>query len=79
MTLLGHVRNGVVVLQDGNGLPEGTKVVVRALPAKTQNPKGKSRARKARRALLKHAGKVTDLPSDAARNVDHYLYGHAKQ
>ena len=32
-----------------------------------------------RRKLLRHAGTAMDLPADAARNLDHYLYGHAKQ
>ena len=31
------------------------------------------------RALLRLAGKAKGLPPDAARNVDHYLYGHAKR
>ena len=31
------------------------------------------------RALANFAGKAKGLPPDAARNVDHYLYGHAKR
>lgn len=33
MTFQGHVQNGVVVLNDGSQLPEGTQVTVTALPA----------------------------------------------
>ena len=77
MTLRGQVRNGVVVLENGRELPEGTMVTVRLL-GKGKLAKVKS-SKVTRRGLLKHAGKVGDLPSDAARNLDHYLYGHPKQ
>jgi hypothetical protein len=30
-------------------------------------------------SLLELAGKADDLPADASRNVDHYLYGLPKR
>jgi hypothetical protein len=76
VTVQGKIRNGVVVLDNGCVLPEGTRVTVRpvkeAAAKKPAKPQG-------RRKLLRHAGKATGLPADAARNLDHYLYGHAKQ
>ena len=33
MSLLGHVHNGVIVLEAGMALPEGTKVAISPLPA----------------------------------------------
>ena len=31
------------------------------------------------RRLLRHAGKVSGLPRDLAKNHDHYLHGHPKK
>jgi hypothetical protein len=76
MTLVGKIKNGVVVLQKDAALPEGTSVTVR--PVKKPSAKGPVKPKR-RRKLLRHAGKATGLPSDAARNLDHYLYGHAKR
>jgi hypothetical protein len=76
MTVHGKIKNGVVVLDNGCTLPEGTSVTVR--PVKRTVAKGPPKAPR-RRKLLRHAGKAAGLPADAARNLDHYLYGHAKQ
>jgi hypothetical protein len=79
MTLRGRMKNGVVVLDEAAGLPEGTEVSVRPVAAKRKSPKGKKRAPTVGKALLKLAGKAKGLPADAARNLDHYLYGHPKR
>jgi hypothetical protein len=72
----GRVHNGVVVLETPMALREGTEVVVEPLA----NRKGKGTKRPTvSRALANLAGKAKGLPRDAARNVDHYLYGHAKR
>lgn len=76
MTVQGKIKNGVVVLRNGSTLPEGTHVTVR--PLTKPAAKGPSKPQ-GRRKLLRHAGKATGLPADAARNLDHYLYGHAKR
>ncbi len=72
----GRVQNGVVVLEAPQALREGTEVAVKPLLRRG----GKVEAGKqptVRRALSRLAGKAKGLPTDAARQVDHYLYGHA--
>jgi len=77
MILHGRVTNGVVVLQNGDTLPEGTEVTVR--PVKRLGGKRSPTQSPARKKLLRHAGKAKGLPVDAARNLNHYLYGHPKE
>ena len=79
MIYRGHVENGHVVLDESVALPEGATVTVELRPAsgsagKEQSPDSESRAR-----LMKFAGIAKDLPQDAVRNLDHYLYGYPKQ
>jgi hypothetical protein len=76
MTVRGRVKNGVVVLPAGCELPDGTAVSVRPIQKLAAKSNGKPSRR---RKLLRHAGKATGLPADAARNLEHYLYGHAKR
>lgn len=70
MAYRGHVKNGVIVLDEPADLAEGTVVIVR-LVSNESNTLGKR--------LLKHAGKAKDLPADASQNHDHYLYGTPKR
>ncbi len=72
MSFEGHVQNGVIVLDDGRQLADGTRVqvIVRDAPA----AKATLRDR-----LLKLAGTVDDLPADMARNHDHYIHGGPKR
>ncbi|MGA2620572.1 MAG: hypothetical protein ABSF26_23365 [Thermoguttaceae bacterium] len=74
----GRVHNGVVVLEAQGALREGTEVAVEPLPPNAKTRKGAKRPTVSR-ALASLAGKAKNLPPDAARNVDHYLYGHAKR
>lgn len=71
MTYGGRVKSGVVVLDEGVALPEGT--VVRVEPVKTAVEAGEDDPvyRIAELAV------PTGIP-DLARNIDHYLYGHPK-
>ena len=77
MTYHGRVRNGVIVLEDDTPLPEGTEVRVepvadgQAAPEADRSPLADS--------LLKFAGTIDDLPPDASRNIDHYLYGRPER
>jgi hypothetical protein len=74
----GRVQNGVVVLEAQGALREGTEVCVE--PLQQTNRKGKATKRPTvSRALASLAGKAKSLPPDAARNIDHYLYGHTKR
>ena len=69
MTYRGTIRNGVVELEDGNGSSEGTVVTVESVPQPARGGRAKLKAL---------AGVIDDLPSDLARNHDHYLHGHPK-
>ena len=74
----GRVHNGVVVLEAPAALREGMEVAVEPLPRTAKKPKGAKRPTVSP-ALARLAGKAKNLPPDAARNLDHYLYGHAKR
>ena len=68
MSLEGIVKNGVIVLENGQPLPEGTRVEV---AVQLTQPLYQT--------LLDLAGTVPDLPTDMALNHDHYLYGAPKK
>jgi hypothetical protein len=71
MVYRGCVRNGLVVLDGGVRLAEGTPVVVQAPdgppPPATDDPVYRLGELAARTGI-----------ADLAINVDHYLYGHPK-
>lgn len=62
-------------------LAGGTELTLRPITRKSdqRNTKGSKQPVTVGKGLLKLAGKADDLPADAARNLDHYLYGHAKR
>jgi hypothetical protein len=68
----GHVENGVVILDESPGLPDGAEVQVALLPTGAAESSLGSR-------LMKFAGKLEGLPPDLARNHDHYLHGAPKK
>lgn len=68
MVFRGHVRNGVVVLDQTSGIPEGAEVQVAVVPPDAGDSTLGAR-------LMKFAGRLEGLPSDLARNHDHYLHG----
>jgi hypothetical protein len=69
---IGTVINGVVVLEGGSEIPEGTQVRVVAIEtAEDKEPLGKR--------LLKFAGTIPGLPPDMAENHDHYIHGRPKK
>jgi hypothetical protein len=72
MSLEGIVKNGVVILDNGHQLPEGTRVEVIVRNGATSQPTLAER-------LLKHAGTVPDLPPDLADQHDHYRHGTPKR
>jgi hypothetical protein len=72
MNVLGTVMNGVVILDNGHHIPEGTRVEVTIKPSsKAASPLGE--------ILLRHAGRATGLPEDLAEQHDHYLHGKPKR
>ncbi len=78
----GTIKNGKVVLDNPEALPDGTEVEVRAIkkPRKAaKTPKRKKQPRKLAERLAPVIGKATNLPPDMSLNVDHYLYGLPKR
>lgn len=76
MTLRGHVRNGVVLLDGHEKLEEGTAVSVRPLKSRIRGRTSKSPS--SRYDCYRHLiGKAEGLPPDFSINHDHYLYGAA--
>lgn len=67
----GHVKNGVVILDDSVQLADGTQVRVEPVedqPRKTLAERFKD-----------IIGVVDDLPSDMAAEHDHYIHGTPKR
>ncbi len=78
--LTGKVVNGVIVLEDGEKLPDDTIVRVEPIVASEQG-EAIHTINHLREMLLKHAGTIEDreLPTDLSVNIDHYLYGTPKR
>ena len=75
MVYRGHVRNGRIELDEETSLPEGAEVQVSLLP----EPADEEEIPTLYERLEPIIGKAKGLPADAARNIDHYLYGHPKE
>lgn len=75
MTFRGKIVGGVVVLDENGALPDGTEVVVE--PVKPKQPLDEATTIGQR--LIRFSGKAKNLPPDASRNHDHYLYGTPKR
>lgn len=71
MSYVGEIKNGVVVLEQGNRIPEGTRVRVEIV-------EDQRRLTLAER-LKDVIGVVEGLPPDFAENHDHYLHGQRKK
>jgi hypothetical protein len=77
--MTGKVVNGVIVLENGQRLPDGT--IVRIEPVgEPAPPTSAPQVSQLREMLLNHAGAISDpeLPTDLSENLDHYLYGTLK-
>ncbi len=74
MVVSGHVRNGVIVLDDPIPLTEGLAVSVEIVDSQTESKPTTLLDR-----LKSVVGTAQGLPPDAASNIDHYLYRHPKQ
>ena len=72
MSFEGTVQNGVVVFDNPQQLPDGTRVEVVVQDGSIKQPTLRER-------LAKLAGTVDDLPADMARNHDHYIHGAPKK
>jgi hypothetical protein len=71
MSVLGSVRNGVVVLDASTFFPEGARVRVELVEEEIPNHSIVDRWEKV-------IGMAEGLPPDLARNHDHYLHGRPR-
>jgi hypothetical protein len=85
MTYRGHVKNGVIVLDENNPpLPEGSAVEVSPVAKDSVAEDNESVAENSEEIpslyerLKPFIGKLEGLPPDASINHDHYLYGVPK-
>jgi hypothetical protein len=91
MTYLGKVKDGVIVLQPGLHLPEGTDVEISVAADRnssvesvgSETPTSEKSREDQPRTLYERMkpiiGSVNDLPTDFAINHDHYLHGAPKR
>lgn len=77
MALTGVVVDGKVVFDTSVPPPDGTPVRVELTGLPRAAPGRPTRTLLERMGDV--VGKAEGLPEDAARNVDHYLYGHPKR
>lgn len=76
MVVPGHVKNGVIVLDDPVTLPEGAAVSVQVVATPQESAIVGPTLLERLRAVV---GAAQTLPPDAASNIDHYLYGHPRR
>ena len=77
MTLVGHIKNGRIELEEAGPLPEGARVRVQILDGEAADADAPAETLASK--LLKYAGRIKDAPSDLARNHDHYIHGTPKE
>jgi hypothetical protein len=76
MVYRGIVKNGVVVIEEGAALPEGTAVRIEPFAFEASSPgAGPTLAEQFADVI----GTVPELPSDMAEQHDHYLHGAPKR
>ena len=78
MVYRGHVKNGMVVLDDPCLLPEGAAVQIHVIPS-AEPDAGVAEAPSLYERLKSVVGQAQGLPPDASVNHDHYLYGVPKK
>lgn len=71
MIYRGHIKNGVVILDEDVQLTDGTAVDVHPI---AETPR-KTLAERFENVI----GKASDLPADMAEQHDHYIHGMPKQ
>jgi hypothetical protein len=79
MTYRGHVKNGVVVLDEPAAIPDGSEVEVRPIKAAEGRRKSAGKLPTLAERLAPFIGVLKGLPPDLAENHDHYLYGVPKR
>jgi hypothetical protein len=76
MTYRGHVRNGLITLDNAMPLREGAEVTVEFVDPTNASAR---EAADLASVLLRHAGKGEGLPADLAAQHDHYAHGKPKR
>lgn len=79
MTYRGRKKNGVVVLDDPDAIPDGTMVSVRPIKGRTARAADGASPQTFYDRYKRFVGIVDDLPADISINHDHYLYGTPKR
>lgn len=79
MICRGRVKDGVVILDPPDALPDGVEVRVEVIPSETEEPLLDENGQTLGQKLMKYAGRAVGLPEDAALNHDHYLDGAPKR
>ena len=78
MTYKGHVKNGLIVLDEQAALKDGDVVSVRVLRRQTKTASRSKRPLTLYDRLKPIIGIAKGLPPDLAENHDHYLHGRPK-
>ncbi len=76
MVYLGKVKNGVVVLENGTRLPDGTDVRVEPF---SRDERAAAEGPTLAEQFADIIGTVPELPADMAAQHDHYLHGAPKR
>jgi hypothetical protein len=79
MTINGHVQGGQIVLDESVPLIEGMKVRVELVESAANETVEEAETPTLYERHKSFIGIVEDLPSDLARNHDHYLHGQPKK
>jgi len=86
MVVKGHVENGQVILDQDVSLPEGAQIELRVVAPKEdegEDTQDEGEVAPEIPSLLERlksvVGVAEGLPSDLAKNHDHYLYGAPKK
>jgi len=79
MTVNGHVENGQIVLDEAVPLVDGMKVRVELVTTAVEAPVEEEQIPTLYERHKSFSGIVNDLPSDFAKNHDHYLHGQPKK
>ena len=79
MSYRGHIKNGMIVLDEPTALPEGAEVRVQVVPMDAPASQDAASDQSLYETLKPFIGAFKGLPPDASVNHDHYLYGTPKQ
>ena len=81
MTLLGlgHIQNGMIVLDESTTLPDGMKVRVAIVPVSSDASAAEEQPKTLYERYQSIIGVAEGLPADFAEQHDHYIHGTPKR